>query len=345
MLDLERHIEILLLNNDCVIVPDFGGFMAHHIEAKIDDGDKHYLPPKRTLGFNPQLIVNDSLLVQSYIEAYDISYPEALRKIADEVSELRQHLNNDGKYELNDLGTITLTAEGKYSFEPCEAGLLTPELYGLSSFDVKELEQPIPQIEMSTIAIAKEHGNAVQPSRESATAEIDDTEENRNTINIKVSLLRNVAAIALALILFAVLSPHIGNPDPLSMMNGKVDTGLLLRILPKDITKGTPTAKDVRLTKHAPAKTLAMQQDSLTKSTEKSFYTVVLCCRVTKKNAEAYAKNLKSKGLNDIQVLNQKHDVKVVFGQYDTKEQAYGVAAKLSKNEQFKDCWVAKIHS
>ena len=26
---LERHIEILLLSNDCVIVPGFGGFMVH----------------------------------------------------------------------------------------------------------------------------------------------------------------------------------------------------------------------------------------------------------------------------------------------------------------------------
>ncbi|MQO83477.1 SPOR domain-containing protein, partial [Prevotella copri] len=33
---LERHIEILLLSNDCVIVPGFGGFMAHHVDARYD---------------------------------------------------------------------------------------------------------------------------------------------------------------------------------------------------------------------------------------------------------------------------------------------------------------------
>ncbi|HEY9550751.1 MAG TPA: SPOR domain-containing protein, partial [Prevotella sp.] len=68
MLEIERHIEILLLNNDCVIIPGFGGFMAHHVEARFDEGDDVFLPPSRTVGFNPQLKLNDSLLAQSYIE-------------------------------------------------------------------------------------------------------------------------------------------------------------------------------------------------------------------------------------------------------------------------------------
>ena len=75
MIEIDRHIEILLLSNDCVIVPGLGGFMTHHIQARYDADDQMFLPPLRTLGFNPQLTMNDSLLVQSYIEAYDISYP------------------------------------------------------------------------------------------------------------------------------------------------------------------------------------------------------------------------------------------------------------------------------
>ena len=103
VIELERHIEILLLDNDCVIVPGLGGFTAHHVEARYDEADGVFLPPLRTLGFNPQLKINDSLLVQSYIEAYDISYPEALRRIESEVDELCQRLANDGYYEMTDI--------------------------------------------------------------------------------------------------------------------------------------------------------------------------------------------------------------------------------------------------
>ena len=34
MNELARHIASLLLENDCVIVPDFGGFIAHYDPAK-----------------------------------------------------------------------------------------------------------------------------------------------------------------------------------------------------------------------------------------------------------------------------------------------------------------------
>ena len=54
MINLERHIEVLLLSNDCVIVPNFGGFMAHHIEAHYDKLDTMFFPPIRTIGLNPQ---------------------------------------------------------------------------------------------------------------------------------------------------------------------------------------------------------------------------------------------------------------------------------------------------
>ena len=34
MIELARHIEILLLENDCVIIPDFGVFIAHYQPAR-----------------------------------------------------------------------------------------------------------------------------------------------------------------------------------------------------------------------------------------------------------------------------------------------------------------------
>ena len=92
--------------------------MAHHICARYDEKEHLFLPPLRTLGFNPQLKMNDSLLVQSYVEAYDLSYPEALRRIEDEVEELKQHLENEGEYELNDIGTLSVNEDGNYIFSP-----------------------------------------------------------------------------------------------------------------------------------------------------------------------------------------------------------------------------------
>ena len=70
MISLARHIELLLLEHDCVIVPGLGGFIANHADARYTGDEEHlFLPPYRTIGFNQQLQVNDGLLVQSYMAA------------------------------------------------------------------------------------------------------------------------------------------------------------------------------------------------------------------------------------------------------------------------------------
>ncbi len=38
-----------------------------------------FLPPTRTIGFNPQLKLNEGVLVQSYMSAYDTSFADATR--------------------------------------------------------------------------------------------------------------------------------------------------------------------------------------------------------------------------------------------------------------------------
>lgn len=85
--------------------------------------------------------MNDSLLALSYVETYDISYPEALRRIEDEVVEIRQSLENEGKFEIENIGMLFLNEDGNISFEPCEAGILTPDFYGLGGFDMLPIAQ------------------------------------------------------------------------------------------------------------------------------------------------------------------------------------------------------------
>lgn len=117
-------------------MPNLGGFVAHRVEARYDEQEQLFLPPLRTLGFNSHLKMNDSLLAQSYMEAYDLSYPEAMDAIEDEVMELLRIMGNSGSYELNSLGRLYYDKEGRMNFEPCESGILTPEFYALSSFEM-----------------------------------------------------------------------------------------------------------------------------------------------------------------------------------------------------------------
>ena len=97
MIELAKHIEVLLLENDCVIVPGLGGFIAHYRSCVYNEDTGEFCPPARTIGFNPQLKLNDGVLVQSYMSAYDTSFADASRIVEKEVNEFIGLLHEEGK--------------------------------------------------------------------------------------------------------------------------------------------------------------------------------------------------------------------------------------------------------
>ncbi len=375
MIELKRHIEILLLDNDCVVVPGLGGFVTHHIDARYDARDGVYLPPLRTLGFNQKLDMNDSLLAQSYVEAYDMSYPEAMRKIDEEVGELKSALEKDGFYDLSDIGTLVVNADGRYEFDPCESGILTPSLYGLSSVDVPLLLEDggaatIPAaIEMPVKSVTEERGGAEKPAAqqsqqvfpygESKLAEklcADGEGDSEKTISIKVSLLRNVLAVACAVLAFFMLATPINNVnDEMTVSMSGIGSGLLYNLVPRDANPGAanvagekikaiPSARPVNIMRkkvESPIK--GVKPVSKQKDMQTEVYCIVLACRITKPNADAFVKTLHKQGLAEARVLEQESEsLKVVYGNYESKTKALSELKQLRENEAFSSSWIYK---
>ena len=371
--ELERHIEILLLSNDCVIVPDFGGFMAHHVDARYDGRDNMFLPPLRTVGFNPQLKMNDSLLAQSYVEAYDISYPEAIDRLANEVAEIRQRLENEGKYEINNIGTIYLNEDGNYTFEPCEAGILTPNYYGLGGFDMLPLStqenEPTVTLEKTNstniaenIEINQEEKQAepvvaLQNATANSVFDVNDDDEKPSAefILIKKSWLRNLAAACIAIIAFFAISTPLRTPN---VQTSKIDTGMLTRIMPKELvtqnthqtelaSKAENSEKVLKINpetnKDANDEANEKKIDQAELKSAKPYYGIVLASRVTKRNAANYVETLQANGFKAAKVVITATNVKVVYGSYETEGQAYKALHDLRNNEVFADGWITKV--
>lgn len=366
VIELERHIEILLLDNDCVIVPDLGGFMAHYSEAHYDDIDQMFLPPSRTLGFNPALKMNDSLLAQSYIEAYDISYPEALKRIEDEVNELRQHIENEGYYELNDIGVLRVNEYGSYEFEPCEAGILTPALYGLSSVEIDPLESIAPAfVETKTRPVKIETATDSETKEEKArevkmTSPLFDEDDNDDKVHIRVSVLRNIAAAAIAIFAFFMISTPLNNGSRKEMSMLNMNTETLTRILPKTTVQGVAevkgiTAKELnKKEEKAIQKSEVENQETSSSSVSENqevkpeeqnlpYYTIVLASHVSKKNAAAYVEKLHKAGFNEAQVYSGRSTTRVIFNQYKSEAEAYGALHEMREYTEFNDAWVYKV--
>ena len=194
MIELAQHIETLLLENDCVIVPGFGGFVAHYSPATRVKEENIFLPPTRTIGFNPQLKLNDGVLVQSYMSAYDTSFADASRIVEKEVNEFIGLLHEEGKAHLDNIGEIHYNIYGNYEFVPYDYKITTPSLYGLDSFEMHEL---------SVLQQKEKVWIPAHPEKEKKTFEI----------SINRAYLRNAAAMIAAIVLFFAFSTPVENTD------------------------------------------------------------------------------------------------------------------------------------
>lgn len=354
VIGLERHIEILLLNNDCVIIPGLGGFIASHIPARYDDDDRIFLPPLRTLGFNPKLNINDSLLVQSYSEYYDISYPEALTRIENESNELKQHIMNNGSYELNDIGTLYLNEEGNMEFKPCEAGILTPELYSLSSFGMEKKSVSV-SIDKKNSHVLKDRTNSLKEERKLKNSGQEASEEGENklkdkTISIKLSLLRNVAAVIIAVVMFFAISSPVGNNGNAIKMSS-IDNGVISNLIDNSC-KSVTNKKEINLasskkkesTIPTNAKKVNLEKAEQKRSALDDYYCIVLASQVSKSNAETFVNTLSDKGFKEATVLNKaKKSIKVIYGKYKSENEAYNKLRKMRASEYFKEAWVYHV--
>lgn len=238
MKELARHIEVLLLENDCVIVPGLGGFIAHNKAAEFKDSANVFCPPVRTIGFNPQLIINDGLLAQSYMQAYDTDFPDASRKIESVVSQIKDSLYKNGQAELENIGTLYYTMAGVYGFEPYQNAFFSPSLYGLGSFSISPLSELKPVKE--TIVEPRIMIETVPSSDEDRKAKA----KQRHIIK---RMAEHAVGIAAAVILFFVLSVPVENTylDNSSYASLGAET-MLDAIRSKSMATTSLEAKDIK---------------------------------------------------------------------------------------------------
>ena len=136
--NISKHIERLLLTNDRVVIPSFGVFNVTHIAAEFVESTGLFYPPKRVVDFvvDKAACDADALLLQSYASALDISIPEAQKVLENDVYQIQVQLREEGEYYFHGVGTLTKYEDNSLGFEADLAGIATPNLFGLNSFEV-----------------------------------------------------------------------------------------------------------------------------------------------------------------------------------------------------------------
>lgn len=220
--EIAHHIAHLLLENDCVIVPQLGGFVAHYVSSRYDETEHLYMPPKREIAFNPQLKLNDGLLAQSYMAVYGMNFPEATKEIVHQVKQMMKQIHQDGVADLPNIGQLRFTMKQEYLFVPYTEVLTSPSLYGLSSFHIDTLKAIEEKRQVAVLEAALVP--LVVPTVATVSVETEETSVSKESELVNASSfkfgklvkfvntpMRIVATTAAAILLFLVLSKPVGN--------------------------------------------------------------------------------------------------------------------------------------
>lgn len=133
-MDISLFISELLFRNDCVIVPGFGGFVAHYAPAKIHPVNHSFSPPSKNILFNSKLVRDDGLLIDHIAEKQRISYGEAKKLVEDFARRVMSRLSSGEVALFKNIGNLQQDSMGKILFTPDDSVNYLDEAFGLPEF-------------------------------------------------------------------------------------------------------------------------------------------------------------------------------------------------------------------
>jgi hypothetical protein len=139
-MSMERELNELLHLHDCVIVPEWGGFLTHYRPARLDEARNLIHPPAKELGFNRHLVRNDGLLADHLARRSGTDFEAATGAIATVVSAWRQQLEREGRLELPHMGIFFRDGEGNLQFDPDRRSNYLRDAYGLRPLRARAVE-------------------------------------------------------------------------------------------------------------------------------------------------------------------------------------------------------------
>ena len=138
-MNLSIYLTELLKSNDCVIVPDLGGFIANFQGSGYDAQNNQFSPPTKEIIFSAKLKKNDGLLVNFVGEKEGVGYLEARKIVSEYVAECLFKLENRETVEFDQLGKLLFDAHDNLIFEVDPRANLRADAFGLGAFHFPQL--------------------------------------------------------------------------------------------------------------------------------------------------------------------------------------------------------------
>jgi hypothetical protein len=309
---------------DCsVIVPNFGGFVSNYRPARVDFTHNNFNPPRKDIVFNSNLSKNDGLLVNYISESEGIGYFESRQYVSEFVDEMWSKLENEEMIELKGVGTFRFDKYRKLIFEPVVTENLLVDVYGMGSFNFKQLKSE---------------------GYNSSISRFNDKDAVRvmfNSRRVKQLLVGVPIILALTLIPLSknfekhqsFVNKQTSNSATLSL----IDSTLPTASVGKTETKQVISAEDTPSVEKVVA---AKKQPKTTKSTGGTSYHLVGGSFTNKANAEKYHFEMTKRGYNT-KVFNLPNGyTRVTINSFYNKKDALEALNHLRANNPNSKVWL-----
>lgn len=141
MVVFDEILSELLMQNNCVVIPSLGGFVANTVAARVDVDKGIITPPGKALSFNKSLTNNDGLLVNALAQKKNLSYNEANNSVSTDVAKIKSQLDAGERVHFQNVGFLYLNKAGKMAFEQDRFFNLLLESYGMGSLQFVPVEE------------------------------------------------------------------------------------------------------------------------------------------------------------------------------------------------------------
>ena len=323
-----QSIEQLLFTHDCVIIPNFGGFVVNQQGYTYDAQQAKIHPKKRWIAFNERLQADDGILAIQIAKDFKLTQKKAFEQVLAFSTEIKSLIQANGHLDFGKLGQFTLTKEQKISFSPNSHLNFDLSQYGL--FEVgtlgkvkpKLIENPIPQSVEDLPAISQE-----------------EYEEE----NSKKRVGSRFYAYVLTAFIVGGLGAYILTEPNSKFVHSSFSPFTIKIKKEKLVSKSIPSSPDIKSLK--PIEQVKEQVDSLPKTpskieTEGIF--LVAASFKTQDKAEKGLAEFVSRGFDSVEILPKKEGeqyFRVSVGKVATMEEGYQAAASMKKNKKV-DIWV-----
>ena len=344
----------LLFKHDCVIVPNFGGFVARNYSSNFNKGSNVLYPQSKHILFNKNLIHNDGLLIFALMQKKDMPVVDATKQIEDYKEYVQSLLSAKKRFELDNIGLLYIDSENTLRFEAKTDVNFLLESFGFEPVIANELViEPEKQISIKQFEGRKIVVETIIPKKRSYA---------------KIATLAIGVPVTLAFLLFAAYSKPMKpllessfnpfySPEKTYIPNtSKTNKAVFIHSIEK--TSLLVDANGFATFKLSESGTIlvASINDSTAKTDKTSVtkpiyvssknnhaydgkYQVVIGCFGVEENAEKLVKELKLKNVSaGISGVNGKGLHVVSCGGFDSKEEASNLLASVKAN--FPNAWV-----